>query len=144
MKTINFFAILILMLCASISIAQTTVRFSYDGAGNRIKREIVLVKSNETNKDSTSVTKPFTENLGELKITIYPNPTKGQLSVEITNLSLNEEGNITIHNLEGKQMQQLKSLETLNQLDLYSYPMGMYILRISVGQKTSEWKIIKE
>jgi hypothetical protein len=84
MKTIRFFAVIILMLCVSISKAQG-ISFTYDAAGNRIQRMIVF-KSTEANMDSTAVTKPHTDNLGEMKIIIYPNPTSGKLSVELENI----------------------------------------------------------
>jgi hypothetical protein len=130
------------MLCASLSKAQG-ILFSYDAAGNRQQRTIVW-KSSEVNIDSIHAVKPITEYLDEMKITIYPNPTQGQLSVEITNMPQDASGEITIHNLEGKQMQNLKTLESANKFDLSFYPMGIYVLRIKVGQKVSEWKIVKE
>jgi hypothetical protein len=142
MKTIRFFAVIILMLCVSISKAQG-ISFTYDAAGNRIQRMIVF-KSTEANMDSTAVTKPHTDNLGEMKIIIYPNPTSGKLSVELENIPNGETGEIAMYNMEGRLIQQTGSLEPINHLDLSTYQKGIYILRITVGQKVSEWKVIKQ
>jgi hypothetical protein len=146
MKTLNLIAILLLLLCALIAEAQpSSITFTYDAAGNRIQREIWFkIKSSETNVDSTIAIRPFTDYLDEMKITIYPNPTQGRLSVEISNMPKDKTGEITLHNMEGKRLQYLRSLETVNRFDLSTYPMGVYIFRITVGKKVSEWKIIKQ
>lgn len=144
MKTINFFAVATLMLCGFMTDAQTTVGFTYDGAGNRLKRLIIIPKSSETNMDSIPAATPLTENLDELKVKIYPNPTQGRLSVEILNMQIGDYKEITFYDLDGKRIQYCRVLETTNDFDLSNYPIGMYILHINVGQKVSEWKIIKQ
>ena len=133
------------MACASISEAQTTkIVFGYDAAGNRISRTISFSKSTEVLNDSISLIEPVSEMMDEMKITIYPNPTKGQLSVEIINMPQEAAGEITIHDIEGKLMQKMKDVNTLSKFDLSNYPTGMFILNIRIGQKVSEWKIIKD
>lgn len=132
------------MSYAIISEAQSKIVFTYDAAGNRKTREIVLGKSSAAISDSTSIIEPVSELMDEMKITIYPNPTQGKLSVEITNMPQDAAGEITIHDIEGKLMQKMKDLKTLSKLDLSTYPTGMFILSIRIGQKVSEWKIIKE
>jgi hypothetical protein len=147
MKKAKFIIFLILMLYATISEAQTKVGFSYDVISNRVKREIIR-KSSVANKFSNSISassiKPVSERIDGMEITIYPNPTLGQLSVEITCMPQNTSGEITIYNMEGKLMQHQKKLETLNQLDLSTCLAGIYILRIKIEKKVSEWKIVKK
>jgi hypothetical protein len=99
--------------------------------------------TSSTTTTSSSV-KPVTELMGEQKITIYPNPTKGQLSVEITNMPQNTSGEIKIYNIDGNVLKYQKALGTINQLDFSIYPTGIYVLYIKVGQKESKWKIIKQ
>ena len=133
------------MSYATISEAQTLIKFSYDDAGNRIKREIVLQKSSTANPDTTaSSVKPVSEMLGKMKITIYPNPTKGQLSVAITNLPAKASGEIKIFNIAGNVIRYQKMLGPLNQIDFSIYPSGIYVLYLKVGQDESKWKIIKQ
>ena len=144
MKATKFITFIILMACATISEAQTRLAFSYDAAGNRVKREIILGRSSKSKIDSTLSIKPITELIGEMKITIYPNPTKGQLSVGIANMPQNTSGEIKIYNIVGKVIQQLKTLGPLNQFDFSVYPTGIYVLYIKVGQNESKWKIIKQ
>jgi YD repeat-containing protein len=144
-KAIKFIAVLLLMFYATNSEAQTT-QFSYDVAGNRIKREIILQKSSRANIDSTtfSSTKPVIEKIGEMRITIFPNPTLGQLSVEITNRPHDVSGELWLYNITGNLLQYLKTLGTTNPIDLSTYPTGIYVLRVNIGGKPVEWKIVKK
>jgi len=145
MKTIKFIAILMIVSCASFLNAQTKVAFAYDAAGNRVKREITF-KSSKLNLDTTasSIIKPVSEMMDKVKITIYPNPTKGQLSVEITNIPANVAGEIKIYNIAGNILHYQKTLGPLNPFDFSIYPTGIYVLYIKVGQNESKWKIIKQ
>jgi hypothetical protein len=142
-KAIKFIAFLLLMSSATISEAQTT-QFSYDVAGNRIKREIILQKSSSANIDTAFYSKPVTEMMGKMKITIYPNPTRGQLSVEIANIPAGASGEIKIYNIAGNIIYYQKTLGPLNPFDFSIYPTGIYVLYIKVGQNESKWKIIKQ
>lgn len=148
MKAIKCFTFLLLMSFATISKAQTTILFSYDAAGNRVEREIVFGKSSKANSnsnlDTASSAKPFIEMMGKMKITIYPNPTKGQLSVEITNMPADVSGEIRIYNIAGNVIHYQKTLGPSNPFDFSIYPTGIYVLYIKVGQNESKWKIIKQ
>lgn len=128
----------------NIILAQNKVCYSYDKAGNRIDRTICL-KSVETTADSVRIAKtPITENLSEMAITLYPNPTKGQVTVKITNMPDNTQGEITLHDLTGRLMIRQNSIQESTLIDLSAHPLGIYVLRIRAGDKVSEWKVIKE
>jgi YD repeat-containing protein len=148
MKTIKNIIFVVLLLTSTLAVAQTTIRFSYDDAGNRTKREILLKKSLEANSDSASISEADTELvtdwLDKMKITIYPNPTRGELTIDIANIPQDADGEITIHNTEGKRLHQLKQLNSTNVLDLSAYSTGIYVVRITTGQKSCERKIVKE
>ena len=49
-----------------------------------------------------------------------------------------------LFDLSGKLLISKKPANSSIPLDLTSYPLGTYILKIMLGDKTSEWKIIKE
>lgn len=144
MKAIKFITFLLLMSYPTISEAQTNIVFSYDAAGNRVKREIIIDKSSKANLDTASTIKPVIEMMGKMKIIIYPNPTRGQLSVEITNMPTDASGEIRIYNIAGNVIQYQKTKGSLNQFDFSVYPTGIYVLYIKVGENESKWKIIKQ
>ena len=85
----------------------------------------------------------FEDNVGDQKVIIYPNPTKGQLKIDL------QGGNeiistLDVFNLAGSLLLHKTPASGSMMLDLSNYPSGTYILKIVVGNKASEWKIIKE
>ncbi|MBI9036379.1 MAG: hypothetical protein JEZ03_18105, partial [Bacteroidales bacterium] len=99
MKLIKSQIILLVLLSYSYLTAQSTHTYTYDANGNRISREVIAIG---VDKDSgpkdiyDEQTKAlavgfiekqvFEETIVETDITIYPNPTKGQMVVRVKNL----------------------------------------------------------
>jgi hypothetical protein len=147
MKINKILLLLIGLLFAGLLQAQTKkIEYRYDAAGNREWREVITIsgKKNSAAYSSTVKIPIYSDWLDKMKITIYPNPTLGQLTIDIANIPTDAIGEITIHNTEGKAMKQIKKLNATNQLDLSAFPTGIYILSIASGPKTCEWKIVKE
>ena len=125
--------------------AQTTFSFGYDASGNRLTRTITL-KSALITKDSVELKKaliPQDDLIGQHKIRIYPNPTKGLLGVEVQNIGENT-ANLQIYSLGGSLLQQVRLVSEYADIDLSRHPAGIYLLKIIVGNKNAVWKIIKE
>lgn len=142
------------LLCIETLKSQTTVSFKYDNAGNRTSRTIVLPRTAQTSSlksgiDSTYLKEEIKENKLEeqiegQKINIYPNPTHGALRVEIIGFDLSEQTAIQVYNLKGGLVITLTPLTGNDIVDLSAYPLGIYVLKIQLGEKVSEWKVIKE
>ena len=139
---------LILLTCLtimspSISTAES-VTFSYDRGGNRIKREIVL----DADKPDVIVQKAdrqfFSDRLSEKDIRIYPNPTKGQLQIEISGMEDDDNCTMAIYNMSGAKVCSASADGTPVTMDISSCPDGVYILHISLNGTDTAWKIIKE
>ena len=128
--------LLLLFLFTSVFIgvsAQNHIKYTYDKAGNRIKKEIVLTRSAFSN-DSDNI-KPFTDRMNERIIQIFPNPTKGNLLITVSGDSENlTTGHLTLFNFAGKMV--VKTEITLSN--------GIYIMQIELGDEKTSWKIIKE
>ena len=141
MKSIPLITILLLL---TARLQAQKVCITYDKAGNRTNRTICL-KSKEATSDSVSIAKiPITENMGEMLITLYPNPTKGQLTIQITNITCETEGALELYDLSGRLVIVQKTVGESTMLDISSYPLGIYLMRIRACDKVSEWRIIKE
>jgi hypothetical protein len=142
--------------------------YAYDSTGNRVRREVIVIQHsppapNIHNKDSlgdyvvsgnSKVTK--IENLdntpgndkhksliGERKITISPNPTKGDLKIEISNLNSDSKGMITITDMSGKVISIIKNAGSLIYVDLSSAARGSYVLKIVIDGMSKEWVVMK-
>ncbi len=123
--------------------AQTKVCYNYDKAGNRTDKTICL-KSTPANADSDSIAKPITEILGEMSITLYPNPTMGQVTINVMNIPIDAKGEIILSDMTGRLLIKQNAIRETTMLDLSSRPTGIYVLKIKIGDKVSEWKVIKE
>jgi len=138
--------ILLLWVTLSLSVSgQNVVSYAYDNAGNRISCKIVLLKSNTLKvKNDTVAPLPIEEQLGDRKITVYPNPTKGALAVEILGGKDNDEITIFLISAQGVQLQTRKAIIGITAVNMSIYPPGWYILRVQAGDKVTELKIIKQ
>lgn len=127
--------------------------YGYDESGNRISREQVITypkKSAQMPKDSLSLVSPkdkvnevFKDLVENREITIYPNPTKGLLTVEIP-LSNNDKARIRLFNIQWKLLIDNNNPGTMTEVDLSGQPAGIYLMQIFVNNKPSTWKIIKQ
>ena len=128
--------------------AQSTkamVSYDYDYAGNRVARTVVFVSTRDGVKQSKNIDpQPVKEQLGELEITIYPNPTKGVLQVVVTGMKPNDAYNLNLYDMQGKQLLSKVGQPDKALLDIASYASGSYILRVQVGNKIKDFKIIKQ
>ncbi len=135
--------IFVSMLFFNIVGFSQTIKYSYDAAGNRVLREIILSrqKSVESVKESE---KPIEEKLSDKIIKIYPNPTKGELKIEVTNWDEKCTGNIYIYSSNGALIRQYSLDNPLHIVDISDEPVGFYILKIYLNENISTWRIIKE
>ena len=125
--------------------AQNIVSYAYDNAGNRISRKIVALASNPSHvKASNPAPAPVEDQLGERKITVYPNPTRGSLAVEITGGDQKDQMILSVFSSQGIQLQNIKATAITTPVNISAYPSGWYILRVQAGEKMTEFKIIKQ
>jgi len=138
--------ILLAFLAMCMFSYSQTIHYGYDSSGNRTNRDILLKSTrnadNKVNEEQNQ--KPFRGQLGDIEITIYPNPSKGELTIEIENLPEDPVGWIGVYDMSGKLVFQQIELVQSNLVNLSSSDDGMYILRIVVGDDITEWKILKE
>lgn len=119
------------------------IKYSYDNAGNRVKREIVLPQRNMPD-GHVKAKVPVSEMLGNKNIRIYPNPTSGVLKIEVAGFEDSDKGNLSIFNLSGQQLLNSDIISTFTELDISSSQKGVYILLINLNGESTTWKIIKE
>lgn len=150
MKKISILTIILLATC-TMSFAQ--VFYEYDATGNRTSRTIVLKKSGKLQpsgqenllKEEEQASLSHEETLQEgQKITIYPNPTKGLLKIDISNVAPGTGLSIKVFDISGKMVAQQDNPGLPAEVDLSSRPTGVYVLRLFVGDRVSEWKVVRE
>ncbi|MEA4967235.1 MAG: T9SS type A sorting domain-containing protein [Bacteroidaceae bacterium] len=139
----KIYCIIVLLLSYSFIASQTTnVEFNYDADGNMILRKIIVVPSNiKGNPNQDDV---ISEEIGQQKIKIYPNPTNGIIKLDISEIDDLLNNYCLIYSLNGTLLLKKKISGSLTEIDLSSYETGSYLMDICLGDKTSRWKVIKQ
>lgn len=139
-----FLLSVVLSMWAGLDICAQRIKYTYDNAGNRLTRQkeiVVQTRGALSDEEEPSV---YEEELSETKVTIYPNPTRGMLKVDISGVEKFENARISLYDLTGKLLQQWAGISQSNEIDLSERTSGMYIMQVAYNGKISSWKIIKE
>ena len=139
-----FLLSVVLSMWAGLDICAQRIKYTYDNAGNRLARQkeiVVQTRGALSDEEEPSV---YEEELSETKVTIYPNPTRGMLKVDISGVEKFENARISLYDLTGKLLQQWAGISQSNEIDLSERTPGMYIMQVAYNGKISSWKIIKE
>lgn len=129
-----------------------TFEYGYDNSGNRVYRHCtiyltksrgdVAAKSNE--QTAMSAPEPITEQHGERTVTIFPNPTRGRITLKIVQGEGDEFFSYTVLSSMGQQV--LSGNGRGNGefgINLNSKPSGVYVLVLRIGTEQTSYKIVK-
>lgn len=127
-------------------------KFTYDNSGNRKGRNVIILANNLKSAKGSSINiekpefeKPVVSSIGEFTITLFPNPTRGDVSLKLNGDSIPERTIYKVFNAGGSMVcNGLLNSSTLQKVPLASQPTGVYILIVQYGDKTKTWKIIKQ
>jgi len=149
------------MLLAGLVVkSQVKYVYGYDANGNRISRmevpfkipkDTVTTDSTANITDSAKVAdnnqanqQHFETMLGEQKITVYPNPTKGELTIDITNFALGSKGFILVTDMQSRIIYKSENINPTNIINISAAAPGKYIMKLLIDGKSNEWIIVKE
>lgn len=108
-----------------------------------MERTIVLETVKKA-KASPEIENSFTDNIDERNVKIYPNPTQGQLRVDISRLDEGDKCTLSLYSISGYLIFTDSNAGTTNCIDISNQKNGLYLLKIAVNENTSTWKIIKQ
>lgn len=134
-----------LLPSAAVLAQNVHVRFSYDDNGNRIRRVLELKKTEENGKNvenENSFLAETTEQLGTTRLSLYPNPTQDKVTLELTD-SFTSHINAVLTTVAGAVIEDIRLNGLQHDFDLMGQPAGVYLLRITAGDETRTWKIVK-
>lgn len=117
-----------------------SVRFAYDEAGNRVKREIVISKQ-KAKTSTTDSNKIYYDMLDNVEVKVYPNPTKGNLKVGVSRADLTF--TVQVYSSAGQIVGTYTSRNGYVDVNITNQPNGLYVLAVSMNGNKTTWKIIK-
>jgi hypothetical protein len=127
--------------------ASTYTTYRYDPFGNRVKRELVTIDLSKSASisNSESEIEPTEEEFGDRKLLIYPNPTKGVISLAIIGGEEEDVYKYTLHNMAGTTLVTNQFVGNgQHPIDLSGFSNGNYLMVVENKQKRVVFKIIKE
>ena len=129
-----------------VSSAQGTIGYSDDGAGNCVKREIVMPGPKAMAKQQTFAAdgQAFADMLRDHTVKIYPNPTEGGLQVSISGLTGTDKCSLEVYTSQGAQVLTENARTGHVDINISNQPAGVYLLRITINNHSTTWKIIKK
>jgi hypothetical protein len=131
-----------------------TVEYDYDNAGNRTLRRVFLMKTDSSfnippnNKEYSDIEKTslvsYVDVIGDNKVTIYPNPSVGQVSISLGNSEIKPNSKILLHTINGALIYEDEIKDPITTIDISTRENGTYLLSIIISGHKSVWKIIKQ
>lgn len=166
MKYLYLIILLLLAVSSLRLMGQGRVRFAYDAAGNRVRRELVVgskkpkglrTLSTDSTQQTTSALEPkdeadrrylsgrdyVTETIDRGQVRIYPNPTEGELTIEFLGYRPEQRAVLVVYDLFGRVVVRREVASMTTMLDLSGQSAGLYVLHLIVGKDRSAWKIRK-
>jgi hypothetical protein len=86
----------------------------------------------------------FTDSLDNKKILLFPNPTRGNITIKFESYQEDASSRVYLYGISGNSLMNEPVTSTSINIDLSGYPAGIYILKITLSGKTTQWKVIKE
>ena len=139
----KIFGIICMMTIALANTAiSQVVKFTYDDAGNRIKREVVTVlemRQQEESEIPKFIKSMDLETLANVSIDESSNNIHVEFSeTETTTI------NTSIYSIAGYKCYEADFKSPVFDVEIGKLPKGAYILVLTIDNRSKAWKIIKE
>jgi len=151
MKKTTLITLLVLLVYTQTNFAQgitSYVEYSYDLAGNRYFRKILRLKDKPEMTASHILDSLMSKKISQSSLTdnvlLFPNPTRGQVSLKITGLNNGELAEYMLFTLSGQELKKAKTDQETTIINFDNFPPGIYLFNIKFKEKTEIWKVIKE
>ena len=114
---------------------QLTYEYSYDNAGNRVRRAVVQLNSKGGDQFTDLISYGVT-------MTLYPNPTQGSVRFALSGDGVIER--YILSDMTGRILEDGSCVNSSMTLDLSARQDGMYLLDLFIDGKRHIYKVIKQ
>lgn len=115
------------------------IKFTYDEAGNRIKREAITIVEVDT-KDKDMNRFMNGNHLTE-DITVTPDKNRGSIHIDIKDNGTANSHHVNIYSIAGYMVLDKPTQDRVFDIDINHLPNGIYILVISSDENSDAWKL---
>lgn len=126
--------------------APPAVMYTYDAAGNRVMRGVLIIPEGKW-EDTTATEEPppLPEEAADgNSIKAYPNPTNGLLHVAVSGSLLEDgPGRYWLYDLQGRMLREGGISQSMVTLNLGNEAQGIYILKVMAGGRKEEWQVVR-
>ena len=141
MKKVIFLFTWFFVCSGGVRAQQAVYTYSYDASGNRIRRTVLVLSRDDAsgNMDGDGKVAAMLDDGG---VRVYPNPTKGVVTIEIT-----DGGDVSGYRLsdaQGRMMLGGRCGSPSLRIDLSGRPTGTYLLEVVLGTERRHYQIIKQ
>lgn len=148
MLSSNISRTLVFTLLFSVTLsmsAQNKIRYSYDAAGNRTKREIVIEPQNAP---ETPHKAPRGKNNrgfdGKYTADIHNNDDVNRIVASVDGLKAGDRCRIDMYSVQGELVMQHDMDNGSTVIDMGRMQNGVYLMRITINGMSETWKITKK
>lgn len=78
-----------------------------------------------------------------LPISVGPNPTKGPVRIDIPGLKATDNCTLGVYTTQGELIMKADIASDAFDIDISHHPSGIYLLKITVNDSPTTWKVIK-
>lgn len=138
------FTLITLSFALSFTLSAQDISYEHDNNGNRVLREVVVLKTSTAGTNNSSVATNSTQ-WGDYSIKVFPNPTQELVVMEISDLSPEDQGEVFVSTINGQLLNRFP-LDSSGkwEVDLQNHPSGVYLVRLVLNEQTLVRKIVKE
>lgn len=135
----KLWSLLMFMLMFQLNGECQNIRFSYDDAGNRIKREVIQVEV--VNEQDKGMQKFLKGDRIDKNISVTANKYTDAIHIAIKDENFAGPYDIDIYDIAGYKVLGTKAATCIYDADISHLPDGLYIVVVTYQDKTNAWKI---
>lgn len=151
LKRLMFPSLLVLLSLFFNEQILCQINFSYDFNGNRTNRVLLLAKEKDTITNGNalhptflSVPKTLNDTIGDVAISLWPNPNGGKFTITSDNREISELITVELFSLKGEKVFSEKFSRSIIEIDIRNQSSGSYILKLYSGKHSVTYKVIKQ
>lgn len=141
----NRITVVFVLLLLSILAKGQSIVFTYDDSGNRVSRELYTEQLKSLTIDFPIQEESLNDKIEVIdpSVLVYPNPSKSYVYLEIKKLTQQNSISYILYDLQGMILIEELHGTQFNSIDINSIPKGIYILRVKIGNKVFDYKVVK-